>query len=106
MSLKFKKNVTKKMNTIRIGRGVCRIQPKFTRSTILRRGYADTVSDKIKLTLALPHQVRFIFLETHRRNLTDNYPTLVYIQISRCVRNNTQSELSKEYKPDRTRILC
>lgn len=46
------------MNSLRIARVAARIGPTASRLRLQRRGYADTVSDKIQLTLALPHQVR------------------------------------------------
>ena len=47
------------MSSIRIARAAVRARPTAVRLPLQRRGYADAVSDKIKLTLALPHQVRF-----------------------------------------------
>ncbi|KAI4247708.1 MAG: hypothetical protein L6R40_001294 [Gallowayella cf. fulva] len=45
------------MKTLRLARLAARVQPVTTfRQPLQRRGYADAVSDKIKLTLALPHQ--------------------------------------------------
>ncbi|KAI4125681.1 MAG: hypothetical protein LQ347_005277 [Umbilicaria vellea] len=44
------------MNTARILRAAARARPASVRLPLQRRGYADAVSDKIKLTLALPHQ--------------------------------------------------
>ncbi|KAI4103561.1 MAG: hypothetical protein L6R37_003778 [Teloschistes peruensis] len=45
------------MNSLRLARAVAQGGPtKVFRSPPFRRGYADAVSDKIKLTLALPHQ--------------------------------------------------
>jgi F-type H+-transporting ATPase subunit delta len=47
------------MNSFRIARAVARTKPTAAlRTPIQRRGYAEAVADKIKLTLALPHQVR------------------------------------------------
>ena len=43
--------------SLRVARAVTRIRPRALRFPLQRRGYADPVSDKIKLTLALPHQV-------------------------------------------------
>ena len=43
--------------SLRISRAATRIRPSALRLPLQRRGYADPVSDKIKLTLALPHQV-------------------------------------------------
>ena len=45
------------MNASRIIRVAASTRPSAARLPRLRRGYADAVSDKIKLTLALPHQV-------------------------------------------------
>ncbi|KAL9136188.1 MAG: hypothetical protein Q9175_002597 [Cornicularia normoerica] len=42
--------------SLRVARAVTRIRPSVFRLHLQRRGYADAVSDKIKLTLALPHQ--------------------------------------------------
>lgn len=47
------------MNALRTARAAARLRSTGTRLPLQRRGYADPVSDKIKLTLALPHQVRF-----------------------------------------------
>ncbi|MCJ1228825.1 delta subunit of the central stalk of mitochondrial F1F0 ATP synthase, atp16 [Toensbergia leucococca] len=44
------------MNSLRIFRSVARSRPTAIRVHLQRRAYADAVSDKIKLTLALPHQ--------------------------------------------------
>lgn len=43
--------------SLRVARAATRICPSALRVPLQRRGYADAVSDKIKLTLALPHQV-------------------------------------------------
>lgn len=53
------------MNALRVARAAARIRPSTARLPLQRRGYADAVSDKIKLTLALPHQVG------NRRTLLD-----------------------------------
>lgn len=45
------------MNSLRIARAAIRVESTFIRKPMLRRGYADAVSDKLKLTLTLPHQV-------------------------------------------------
>lgn len=54
------------MNTARIVRAAIRARPVSVRLPLQRRGYADAVSDKIKLTLALPHQVPLPQLLTTR----------------------------------------
>ena len=46
------------MNSLRIARSALRAQPTRLLAPVIRRGYAEAVSDKIKLSLALPHQVR------------------------------------------------
>lgn len=45
------------MNALRVARAAARARPSGVRLPLQRRAYADAVSDKIKLTLALPHQV-------------------------------------------------
>ncbi|KAI9817803.1 MAG: delta subunit of the central stalk of mitochondrial F1F0 ATP synthase, atp16 [Pycnora praestabilis] len=45
------------MNSIRVARTALRARSTAIRAPAQRRGYADAVSDKIKLSLALPHQV-------------------------------------------------
>lgn len=47
------------MSSLRIARAAARTRPLSARLPVQRRSYADAVSDKIKLTLALPHQVCF-----------------------------------------------
>lgn len=45
------------MNSLRLARSAVRAAPSaFRAAPALRRGYADVASDKIQLTLALPHQ--------------------------------------------------
>ncbi|KAL2261184.1 hypothetical protein VTK26DRAFT_4599 [Humicola hyalothermophila] len=44
------------MNSLRIARAALRARPAALRAPIQRRGYAEAVSDKIKLSLSLPHQ--------------------------------------------------
>ena len=46
------------MNSLRIARSAVRARPSALGVQLQRRAYADAVFDKIKLTLALPHQVR------------------------------------------------
>ena len=49
------------MNSLRIARAAARVRPVAAPHLPLhRRGYADAVADKIKLTLALPHQVNHL----------------------------------------------
>jgi len=44
------------MNTLRVARAALRARPVALRVPLQRRTYAEAVSDKIKLSLALPHQ--------------------------------------------------
>ncbi|KAK3944741.1 epsilon subunit of F1F0-ATP synthase [Diplogelasinospora grovesii] len=44
------------MNSLRIARAALRVRPTAIRAPLQRRGYAEAVSDKIKLSLSLPHQ--------------------------------------------------
>lgn len=46
------------MSAFRIARSAFRARPAAIARPIQRRGYAEVASDKIKLSLALPHQVR------------------------------------------------
>lgn len=50
------------MNALRVARAATRVRPCATRVLPQRRGYADAVSDKIKFTLALPHQVNTVYI--------------------------------------------
>ncbi|RMZ83478.1 hypothetical protein DV737_g1580, partial [Chaetothyriales sp. CBS 132003] len=45
------------MSAIRAARAVRVARSALTRTPVQRRGYADAVADKLKLTLALPHQI-------------------------------------------------
>ena len=45
------------MSAFKVARAATRVRSAAVWSNVQRRGYADAVSDKIKLTLALPHQV-------------------------------------------------
>ncbi|OJD11959.1 ATP synthase subunit delta, mitochondrial [Emergomyces pasteurianus Ep9510] len=44
------------MNSFRFARAALRAGPSAFRAPLQRRGYADAVADKIKLSLVLPHQ--------------------------------------------------
>jgi len=44
------------MNSLRIARAALRARSLAVKAPLQRRGYADAVSDKIKLSLTLPHQ--------------------------------------------------
>jgi hypothetical protein len=45
------------MSALRISRVALRVRSAVAIKPVQRRSYADAVSDKIKLSLALPHQV-------------------------------------------------
>lgn len=47
------------MSALRLSRAALRARSAVALKPIQRRGYADAVADKIKLSLALPHQVRW-----------------------------------------------
>ncbi|KAK3692068.1 ATP synthase delta chain mitochondrial precursor [Podospora appendiculata] len=44
------------MNSLRIARAALRVRSVAMRTPMQRRGYAEAVPDKIKLSLSLPHQ--------------------------------------------------
>jgi hypothetical protein len=46
------------MNSLRIARAAVRARPAAIARPLQRRGYAEVASDKLKISLALPHQVR------------------------------------------------
>ncbi|GAB1204144.1 hypothetical protein APSETT445_002793 [Aspergillus pseudonomiae] len=45
------------MSSLRFARSALRARPSAFRVPLQRRGYAEAVNDKIKLSLVLPHQV-------------------------------------------------
>lgn len=53
------------MSSLRIARAALRARPAAIARPVMRRGYADVASDKIKLSLALPHQVRISWCGAH-----------------------------------------
>ena len=46
------------MSALRFARAAVRARPAAIARPLQRRGYAEVASDKIKLSLVLPHQVR------------------------------------------------
>ncbi|KAK4190103.1 putative atp synthase [Podospora australis] len=58
------------MNSLRIARAAIRARPAVLRGPIQRRGYAEAVSDKIKLSLSLPHQAIFKSQDVIQVNLS------------------------------------
>ena len=46
------------MSSLRIAWRTSRLRPVTAKSLLPRRGYAEAIPDRIKLTLTLPHQVR------------------------------------------------
>ena len=48
------------MSSLRVARSVLRTRPTYLAPIVQRRGYADVASDKIQLSLTLPHQVCYI----------------------------------------------
>lgn len=57
------------MNSFRLARLVARAGPSRSMAHSRRRGYADVAADKIKLSLTLPHQVRFNEVERLQNSL-------------------------------------
>ena len=70
------------MSAIRLARTALRARSAAIARPVQRRGYADAVSDKIKLSLALPHNVGS--RSDIANALADSY--IVYLQITGCVR--------------------
>ena len=46
------------MSAFRVARSALRLRPSSFRAPVQTRSYADVASDKIKLSLTLPHEVR------------------------------------------------
>ena len=63
------------MSSLRIARAALRARPAAIVRPLQRRGYAEVASDKIKLSLALPHQVRNATLTPNLRN--DQLETMI-----------------------------
>ncbi|KAL1881999.1 hypothetical protein VTK73DRAFT_2981 [Phialemonium thermophilum] len=57
------------MNSLRIARAALRVRPTAFRAPFQRRGYAEAVSDKIKLSLSLPHQAIYTSQEVVQVNI-------------------------------------
>lgn len=92
------------MSAIRLSRAALRARAAAAFKPVQRRGYADAVSDKIKLSLSLPHQVCYATnpLEHCGRNVkkwilvrifADDLSLLGYLQIYRCVCLNLEMDL-------------
>jgi F-type H+-transporting ATPase subunit delta len=82
------------MSAFRLSRVALKARPAALRSSVQRRGYAEAVSDKIKLSLALPHQVRVLrsgverpakYLSSCHFTFADVFEAPVNLQIYRCV---------------------
>jgi hypothetical protein len=83
------------MNSLRIARAAVRARPAAIARPLQRRGYAEVASDKIKLSLALPHQVRITRGRHTCRNSRDQMERsgieltefcIVGLQVTGCVR--------------------
>ncbi|KIX01505.1 ATP synthase subunit delta, mitochondrial [Rhinocladiella mackenziei CBS 650.93] len=57
------------MSALRLSRAALRAGSAVTLKPIQRRGYADAVSDKIKLSLALPHQAIYTATDVVQVNI-------------------------------------
>lgn len=87
---------TATMSALRASRAALRARSAF-KAPLQRRGYADAVSDKIKLSLSLPHSVCCAPVLTLRcrifaaaTNVQANR-FVVNLQVERCVRNKPES---------------
>lgn len=67
------------MSSIRIARAALRARSAVIARPVQRRGYADAVSDKIKLSLALPHSVRYTFRAGDDRITISRKPVLTNV---------------------------
>lgn len=57
------------MSALRLSRAALRAGSAAAFKPVQRRGYADAVADKIKLSLALPHQVTALYCSGLRKLL-------------------------------------
>lgn len=77
------------MNSFRFARSALRARPSVFSMPVQRRGYAEAVSDKIKLSLTLPHQVRlrtnWSTYQTPIVTVTDKYAIIDHLQLDRRV---------------------
>ncbi|KAI5203773.1 epsilon subunit of F1F0-ATP synthase N-terminal domain-containing protein [Aureobasidium subglaciale] len=77
------------MNSFRVARAALRVRPTAFAAPLARRGYADVAADKIQLSLALPHQVRFrsVYLpgqieDSPEREWETNHGPLLTVQVN------------------------
>ncbi|KAI5207727.1 hypothetical protein E4T39_01715 [Aureobasidium subglaciale] len=77
------------MNSFRVARAALRVRPTAFAAPLARRGYADVAADKIQLSLALPHQVRFrsVYFPGQTENSPErewetNYGPLLTVQVN------------------------
>ncbi|KKK12231.1 ATP synthase subunit delta [Aspergillus rambellii] len=62
------------MSSLRFARSALRARPSAIRVPVQRRGYAEAVSDKIKLSLVLPHQTIFRSTGVYASSVQVNIP--------------------------------
>lgn len=65
------------MNSLRVARSALRARPTAFRAPLQQRGYADVASDKIRLSLALPHQVCLDYQHGRREYFEVYWETLL-----------------------------
>lgn len=90
------------MNTLRVARAAARASAPSLRAPVQRRGYADAVADKIKLTLALPHQVRTSWSHHAFEPLAPQTAadiSLGHLQVSGCVCASTRARIGGTVEP-------
>jgi hypothetical protein len=84
------------MSSLRIARAAIRARPAAIARPLQRRGYAEVANDKIKLSLALPHQVRipsnrdeheYMISPELYWNMKADKLFAVHLQVTGCVRS-------------------
>ena len=76
------------MNSVKVARAALRARPGALRVPVQKRGYADVAPDKIRLSLALPHQVCCVLAPGgwKRKENADASGIPGYLQVAGCVR--------------------
>jgi F-type H+-transporting ATPase subunit delta len=90
------------MSSLRLGRSALRLRSAYVRPRFQSRSYADVASDKIKLSLTLPHQVRRCYsnllvqtsVNSTCRPFSKAPTCMLLLPISPCVDRRRLTELS------------